>query len=187
MINPSAHVMREFANHEAIVNVASDDVTIIDWRNPESSLYSIRYILSKNYLYVSGDLGSAVYYLTWEATPSSFLPIEDLYYFAEKLEAFSGQRTIFSKRQLQKSVDDYRYELIDEVGMEIYKVICMEAMRCGTLDDWLDRIRYHEIDFINGIEEYGNCLNPRIEFHLAGIQMAVSQWMEKTKQQELAY
>ena len=53
-----------FEKHEAIWVVDTDEVQVVDCKN-ESSNYTIKYVINRNHLYLSGDLASAVFDLTW--------------------------------------------------------------------------------------------------------------------------
>lgn len=63
---------RWFCNHQATMHdytsAKGDKISVIDWRKPGTGVYSVRYLLDRNYLHVTGDCGDALYQLTEEAT-----------------------------------------------------------------------------------------------------------------------
>lgn len=60
-----------FANHKATlrdyVDAEGNTITVIDWREPGTGVFAIRYILDRHYLSVTGDAGHAIYRLDEKA------------------------------------------------------------------------------------------------------------------------
>lgn len=79
-----------FKDHIATITKCGD-ITILDWKNSGTIVNDIRYIFDGYNIYISGDLGSAVFRLTWKADLHSFNNI-DIHYFIEKLETFSNDK-----------------------------------------------------------------------------------------------
>lgn len=94
---PDAEIKKWFANHLARrrtlllptdppIDPPNPAGHILDWREPTSGICAIRYICMGATLYVSGDLGSAVY--QWnEAVTLEWITRCDIGYFAKKCEA----------------------------------------------------------------------------------------------------
>jgi len=74
-----------FKDH--VVDLRTDgSVTVVDFHKPGTSVYAVRYIFAGSYVYVSGDLGSAVFHCTWPVMPTN-KHWNDRWYIYEKLEA----------------------------------------------------------------------------------------------------
>lgn len=89
------------------------EVQILDWKKDNTRCYSIRYIFDGNMLYISGDYGCAVYWLTWKGTPQSFKDI-DLGYFYEKNEAYEDEKYEFNKSKARKEIEEYLSFMFDD-------------------------------------------------------------------------
>ena len=77
------------------------EVKILDWKKDNTICQSIRYVFDGSKLYVSGDYGCAVFWLTWKGTPESFENDMSLGYFYEKMQAYEGD--------LYNQPDDCKY------------------------------------------------------------------------------
>lgn len=98
-----------FDKHKASI-AKYDGVTILDWKEPGTSLYSVRYIFAGSKLYISGDIGNAIFDLTWEATPESFDDV-NLSYFLGKLSCNSRDRWQFDERKAVVDLNDWYEEM----------------------------------------------------------------------------
>lgn len=101
-----------FENHKATIH-RYDNVTILDWKVPGSIFYSVRYIFSGHHLYISGDIGDAIFDLTWKSTPESFEDIH-LGYLMGKLSCCSRSRWNFNEELAYREVNEwYKEHLLD--------------------------------------------------------------------------
>ena len=190
-----------FSDHVAEYTQVNDKISILNWRKPNSSIYSVRYVMDGCRLYVSGDLGEAVFNLTWNATPESFEDI-NLGYFHEKLAAFHGDRYSFSSEEaverlqeeinnLENNYQDYGYdsendeEFIDRIStLELMQDV---ATDCSKAKEWETRIAYdgydplfdqlqkYDNDCWEWIFEIGNVIPRRVRAYLIGLKMANEQ------------
>jgi hypothetical protein len=94
-----------FKNHVATVS-ETDCATILDWSAPGTNKYSVRYIFAGRNLYVSGDIGDAIFNLTWRATIESFDDIE-LGYLLGKLSCHSRERWHFDEELAIKELNEW--------------------------------------------------------------------------------
>lgn len=102
---------RWFKDHVATVT-EHEGVTILDWRKPGTNMYAVRYIFSGNRLFISGDLGDAIYWLTWKATIASFEDV-GLHYLMGKLTCCSRERWNFDEDKARKELKDWYKESIE--------------------------------------------------------------------------
>ena len=67
-------------------------MTVVDFHRPDSSMYAVRYIFSGHYVFVSGDLGTAVFNCTWRTGPTDGY-WKNTDYVYEKLDAAKENRS----------------------------------------------------------------------------------------------
>jgi hypothetical protein len=186
-----------FENHKADYRQVDpkEDIYILDWRNPKTGRYSLRYIMEGNFLYVSGDINSAVYDLTWKATLESFADIS-MHYFYEKLSAFPKSKIKFNpniaKENLTERIDAHKELYYDEEPgyIEILKEIRELIPECSShkqweqlliVDDLYDRLTEYDVDAAEWIFDIGNDIPNAIKAHFIGLQMVAKQLGIKTK------
>ena len=85
-----------FKDHQIDVTELSADngmgITVVDFYKPGTICYSVRYIYSGHFLYVTGDLGDAVFNCTWKTKPVDSV-WKNLWYVFEKLSASENGRS----------------------------------------------------------------------------------------------
>lgn len=89
-----------FHNHEATL-VQSGDLEILTWKDRRGSpMYSVRFVFDPkvNRMYVSGDLGAAVFHFTEPATFRNISGYSSLPYFFEKIETATNTIEYVSDR-----------------------------------------------------------------------------------------
>ncbi len=68
-----------FKDHKATLETHGD-ITVLDWKRPGSNFYYCRYVFDGHRVYISGDIGEAVFLLTWKAGIDAFNKIS-VHYF----------------------------------------------------------------------------------------------------------
>lgn len=182
-----------FKNHVATLKEL-DGVTILRWAEPGQFCYAMEYIMRGNKLIVTGDLGEAVYDLTWNATHHSFNGIH-IGYFMEKLACGQRDRYKFDDELFRKELDEWfveatsEYEEGDEQYSEYEEIketverIEYEYSDYSVIESavWL---KLQDLDFhiegeeIQEISHFGRRLNIVYESYLIGLQMASKQLKE---------
>jgi hypothetical protein len=172
-----------FKNHiaEYFISETKDiKIQLLKWKEPETSVYFVKYILDYNSLFIKGDIGEAAF--CWN-NPVSFKNIAnmDLNYFAQKCVAsekgkdFTSWNPQLAKERLKEESgisDSLKKQLLNDVE---------------DLGDWkfiIDRM-YSDCDPEGGagyiIDNYGYLINIGMEPHirlkgyLEGIKMANEQ------------
>lgn len=110
---------RWFANHKAHL-IEHEGVAILDWKEPGTFMYPVRYIFAGSRLYISGDIGDAVFNLTWMATPESFNDV-NLGYFLGKLSCNSRERWLFDERKALIDLEEWYEEAVFDIGEKVLK------------------------------------------------------------------
>jgi len=182
-------IRNEYRNHEAIHCAKIGGVERLVWAHPGTTIYRVDYILYRNTLFVSGDLGAAVYRwggtaitLEWIATECS------LDYFAGKCEASETGRefTEWDSRVAADYVRDYLRECGDEAEDATEGTSGWDKFALALGESALSsQFEWHMWLHDNGYEFFGDCyyecgdvgkiINFRCVSHLEGLKAAFEQ------------
>jgi len=176
-----------FKNHEAIFSTEGK-AEILEWRNKNFSTDAlIKYVLFGRYLFIAGDLGSAV--LDW-GTPVSFeflSTVSGYAYFVEKMQAWGGKRVYdFDADLAAKSILEYieENELVSSpvIVTELNELL-EEVAACENYNEYealLNTIAWEKFihknidsDACEWIYEAGDIPKPRIQLYMLGLHLAV--------------
>lgn len=125
-----------FKNHIVKSIEGEEGFQRIIWGEKGTRMYQVEYILSGNMVFVTGDLGDAVYSLTCAATLENIKDF-DLHYFTSKLTAHERERWDFDGRLAREQIDEYIFDWrdishsnqLDEEEKELY-----EELQYATLN-----------------------------------------------------
>jgi len=174
-----------FPQHKATLT-NHGDLKVLDWAKPGTGTYYCRYVFDGNKVYISGDIGEAVFWLTWKADVHSF---DDIHvdYFEEKLQAYSGERRKFNGEKAAQRLREWKGELDEderEYDSEEFKGLLSAAESCSSQNEWAYEYvneKYHGLikgldhDYWDWIYEIGNEIPARIRGYLIGLKMASEQ------------
>lgn len=175
-----------FKDHRAILT-NHGDLKILDWKKPGTIYYYIRYIFDGSRLYITGDLGEAVFCLTWKSDIHSFNGL-DLGYFHEKLRAYHEEKYDYNSdkavRELREWLNDLKNDGA-EYDHDEMKSLFEGARYSSEKWEWVEVIRNHE-DFISELDpnywewayKVGRDYPARFTSYLIGLQMASEQLRE---------
>lgn len=181
-----------FEDHVAEYKELNNEISILDWKKPGTICFGVRYVFDGGYLYISGDLGEAVFTLTWNGNPKSFLNVNP-HYFHEKLTAYRDEKYAFdsgeARKRLEEEImnlkDDYNPDGIDKEHLEVLEEIKNLTGGCSTNKEWEYKIAYetdlfeklqnHDRDCWEWIFRVGEVIPTRIKSYLIGIKMAAEQ------------
>jgi hypothetical protein len=163
------------------------DLKVLDWKEPGTIIYYIRYVFDGSRMYITGDLGEAVFCLTWKADIHSFNGLS-LGYFHEKLSAYHEDKYDFDSDKAVKRLREWLNDLKDnevEYDHDEMKELFEEARGCGEEWEWIEVIHNHD-DFISKLEpdywewfyNIGREYPARFISYLIGLQMASEQLSE---------
>ena len=173
-----------FKDHVATLN-QHGDLQVLDWKRPNSRTYYCRYVFDGAMLYISGDIGTAVFWLTWKAEIHSF---NDLYigYFKGKMSACSDNKMDFNSESAVKRLREWTKQLKkDEIEYDhddMRKIFDL-ARECDNKEQWGWRLQSDEYGFVSDlapdywewIYNAGDEIPARIHAYLIGLQMASEQ------------
>jgi hypothetical protein len=186
---------RWFPEHVAHVT-EYDGITILDWKKAGTYMYSVRYVFSGHMLFISGDIGDAVFSLTWNGTVESFQDV-DISYLLGKLTCSSRTRWDFDDQKAKRELDEWYAERLDDADdedsdyvkevREIYEAVESAIFESSSVDYFSHAVFrvYHEVstqyvdseDF-SMISDFGKSLPHVFHAYLLGIKMAHEQLKE---------
>lgn len=171
-----------FKDHHSGYSVMKDEqgneMERLRWGRPNSTNYAVWYVRMGSVLFVTGDLGSAVY--RWgESVTLEWISRCDIGYFAEKCEASEEGREfkVWDPREAIKKLRDIAKDYVDrektcDFMSEVDSAVCTE----GDWHAWLHD-RGHEFlgDDYSEFGDVGRVLSCRCISHLTGLKMAFEQ------------
>lgn len=181
-----------FGEHMAKYKKINEEISVLDWEKPDTICFGVRYVFDGRYLYISGDLGEAVFTLTWNGNPKSFSNINP-HYFHEKLTAYRDEKYAFdsgeARKRLEEEImilkDDYDPDEIDKAHLEILEEMKNLTGSCSANKEWEFKIAYetdlfeelqtHDIDCWEWIFGVGEVIPIRVRAYLIGLKMASEQ------------
>lgn len=181
-----------FKDHKAEL-IKHGDITVLNWRNPSSYSYYVRYVFDSNKIYISGDIGEAVFNLTWKADINSFTDLS-LGYFLSKMSTCSNGKIDYDGEEAKRSLIEWKNELLEEKEfdddedkeefIETIAEIIDAAESCNSYDEWAwqyvngeyyDFISENDPDYCEWIYNVGNAIPYHNYAFLEGLKMASEQ------------
>ena len=174
---------RWFNDHQATLT-KHGDLEVIEWREPGTNIYYCRYVFDKNRIYISGDIGQAIFDLTWKATIHSFDDI-NLGYFYSKLSAFSDDKKDFNSDNTVKRLREWLNNLHEDgtdYDHEEMEELFGRARSVTEHWEWVEAIHKQEsfiseldVDYWEWMYGCGDEIPIRIKGYLIGLKMASEQ------------
>lgn len=138
---------RWFKNHTTEIEKINDRLTIIYFRNPKDFAYYMKIVLSDNMIFISGDVGEAVFCLTEDAQIEKIAKY-DMYYFKQKLKCASCGKTDYDHdialqdlRQWLRDMFEYHEEKKERQEIkELYNDLKYLANDVNSCDEWVTKI-----------------------------------------------
>lgn len=176
-----------FKNHVAEIK-GEEGLQEIYWGKSGTNMYRTKYVLSGNNIFISGDIGEAVYSLTCSATLDNIKDF-NLGYFTGKLEAFCEDRWNFdqslAKKELREYWDEYEINEQYDDAKEIYKGIISAIDESTSLDNyraWLMPVYQDtsvDSDTMEYVWNFGKRMPYRLIGYWVGLQMVIEQLSSK--------
>ncbi len=178
------HAKYHFANHKAEIK-EHDGITVLNWRNQNgSSDYYVHYVFDGKFLYISGDLGSAVVHLTEKATLkalSRYINMVD--YFVEKIKCSTNKYAYDEKNAIaelrERLFPDDEEETPELVNADLIEEIMQHYSHYDGFrnipTDLLEQVEELDESYFEWIYSCGEEIHGRIILWLVGLQMAWEQ------------
>jgi len=192
-INKKIKICSEwFKDHEQLFySIAMNDnienqIHIFEWKKPNTSIYSIKYIIRNNYLFVSGDLGCAVYKFSSNVEWHSIASM-DSFYFSSKCEASETGRfykewneekciSIFNEKMKEYNNDISSLNMTQEEFNEFKEQAKQESF---SRDSWGHFVQNNYNVFYDDAYDYGEDTSIICVAHLQGILMGLEKKYQK--------
>jgi hypothetical protein len=184
-----------FKNHKVTLT-QHGDLQVLQWQQEGTNTYMCRYVFDGNKMYISGDIGTAVFWLTWRASVHSFNDTH-VGYFAEKLSAYEGKRRDYDGDQAAQEIRDWRKRLNEnrrKYDRETMRELIDAAKSSSSQEEWAyehvngtynEFIRELDCDFWEWIYDIGNVMPARIHGYLIGLKMASEQLSKEEVNEQL--
>jgi hypothetical protein len=177
MIRNEEEIKRWFKDHVATLTKYGD-IEILDWHKPDTCIFAVRYVFDGCHMYVSGDLGEAVFRFTEKAYPQQ-IATYSLDYFDEKMRAFCDAERDFDRDVAKKYLIEMKNE--DVITESKYNELLALADQCTSVREWERQI--YDLDIMSDAWEWlpgiGSVIPMRVESYLIGLKMAVAQLESK--------
>lgn len=181
-----------FKSHKAEL-IKNGDITVLNWKKPSSCDYYVRYIFDGYRMYISGDIGEAVFNLTWKADINSFNNLSTGY-FLSKMATCSNGKEEYDGDKAEKRLLEWKEELLEEKKfdteedkeefVETINEMINDAQSCNTQEEWSwqyvnekysDFIAENDADYNEWIYKIGNVTPYHNYAFLIGLKMASKQ------------
>lgn len=181
-----------FSDHKATYEKLNDDISVLTWKKQGTSMYYVRYIFDRNRLFVTGDIGDAVFVLTEKADLKTMATEYSNHYLFGKLRAnneaydFNGEKAIKSFKQ-HFNKDDIEPEDEEDFNDLMEEAIGTIKDECNTSSQWghclsaglYDRISEYDCDCWEWVSDIGTELSWQALGWVVGLQMAYDQIKDK--------
>lgn len=172
------------------------NITVLEWKKENTIIHSIKYVMSGNKLFVTGDVGSAIFCLTWSAKDLNSYKDITAHYFHSKLLAYSDEKYDFDEelaidrlneeiKKIQENIEERKTEMfsnyINQIKLlrKMKNEIRMKVTSCSELRQYLGELCSEYSEYDEACSEWllniGRVIPERIKLHLFGLQMAINQ------------
>lgn len=170
----------DFRNHVATLE-RFGPITVVEWRRPDTNAYAVRYVCDGNRIYITGDLGTAVFALSWIATIHAF-DGQSLSYLHEKLK-ISSEPDRAMEFDPAYAAESIRFVYDDATDQDMVVFCARGANDCIDLREWGDWLseNTNEIEgrldqnWFETLPNIGTVYCRRFLLWVTGLQMASEQ------------
>ena len=188
-------IENKFKDHVAELTEVNG-TQIVFWHKPGTVIYSMNVIYSKNFIYISGDLGDAVFKTTW-ITNYKNCGNNDFYYLLGKLSCTNRGEKIWLSDECIKDIDEWHKETIeyaiDDEAPKEYLVRLKEfaeELKYYTDDkyEYMSNLQNSNLDdFDEPTESYlwgaGERINDIMYYYWVALRM-IAEYLNKEKEVE---
>lgn len=162
-----------------------DDIKVLRWAKPNSWMYGCNYVFQGCNLYISGDIGEAVFCFTEKADVKRIAQYS-LSYFKSKLRAFCEPEEDFNSdkaikrlrewlKELKEYDKTYDHDQMKDFFAEIREECISKSGFISILHKYDDLIGDLDVDYWEWMPNCGDETPIRLEGYLIGLQMASEQ------------
>ena len=188
-------IENKFKDHVAELTEVNG-TQIVFWHKPGTIIYSMNVIYSKNFIYISGDLGDAIFRTTW-TTNYKNCSNKNFHYLLEKLSCTNRGKKIWLSDKCIKDIDEWHKETIeyaiDDEAPKEYLVRLKEfaeELKYYTDDkyEYMSNLQNSNLDdFDEPTESYlwgaGERINDIMYYYWVALRM-IAEYLNKEKEVE---
>ncbi|MBU3145749.1 hypothetical protein [Clostridium sp. CF012] len=188
-----------FEDHIATFKKYDDRVSALSWGGPDTNSYYTRFVFDGSRMYVTGDIGDAVFCFTEKATIKSIITY-GLDYFHGKLSALDEDKYSFDsdeaiariREEIKNMQDDEEFDFDNKRDRERKKIVdnhirllrglIIESRDCTSKSNWdyvvnqvYDDLTDCDCDAAEWIFSAGDIIPYRVQGYLIGLKMAYEQ------------
>ncbi|TLG77331.1 DNA polymerase [Culicoidibacter larvae] len=189
-MNNEALINNWFENHTATMEYQGN-IQVIEWREPGTRMYSVKYVLDGSNVFVTGDLGTATFRLTESATIHNLARYAKDYFIGKLVCAQHGTFS-FDIETARKHLREWKQEIDEEelyYGSEsipaFYDYLMTHSKDITHEFDWKRLVElaadavnvWYTLDSedLSCICEYGQELDINLIAYYVGLQRACSE------------
>ncbi|MGK0468954.1 hypothetical protein [Clostridium sp.] len=188
-----------FEDHIATFTKYDDRVSALSWGQKGSSSYYTRFVFDGSRMYITGDIGDAVFCFTEKASIKSVVSY-DIGYFHGKLSALDEDKYSFDsdeaiariREEISNIHDDEEFDFDNKKDMErkemidnhirLLRGLISESRNCTCKSNWSYEVRQvyddltdYDCDAAEWIFSAGDIIPYRVQAYLIGLKMAAEQ------------
>lgn len=186
----TTHAEKKFSDFEANLT-QHDGISVLDWRNRNGSGdYYMRVIFDedKERMFISGDLGNAVFQFTEKATLFRIARYSSFSYFMEKLSCSTNRweydrqsaREELEERLKSEDMTESELEEADELIGDIMDNYDQYGNGTHLTEDLTDRISDIDPDYWEWVYSLGERPHPRVIIWWKALKLAARQIEERS-------
>lgn len=178
-MNDKEMFMEEWFKYHKAKIIQEEDIKVLEWRKPGSGYYGVTYIFNGYYMFVSGDLGDAVFRFTEQARLERIANYS-LDYFESKMTAYHEPTKDFNPDKAKKYLEEMKQENEELFRDDTYEELLKLADGCNSVSGWLEGLSYGNYlgdidDSWEWLPKIGNETPSRVKAYLIGLKMANEQ------------
>jgi hypothetical protein len=178
-VNDKEMIMEEWFKYHKANIIQEEDIKVLEWRKPGSGYYGVTYIFHGFHMFVSGDLGDAVFRFSEQARPERIANYS-LDYFESKMTAYHEPTKDFNPDKAKKYLEEMKQENEGLFRDDTYEELLKLADGCNSVSGWLEGLSYGNYlgdidDSWEWLPKIGNETPSRVKAYLIGIKMANEQ------------
>lgn len=190
-------IMREeisntwFKNHVVEMEMLNGNMQVINWYNPESKDYAIRYTIVGQFLYIEGYFGKSSFKFDTNMNLALFKFMSPEF-FNDRCTASEHPMYAFSSQIAIQEIKNWYNQMLPIVKYEddkrklttLVADLCMDSKAIHNVIGWtkviaqkIDDINHFDMDASEWMMEAGNII-PTVNYaYLIGLQMALEKWL----------
>lgn len=157
IVHLTKEIKENWFNHHAAKIIRHKYATIIDWKNPYTIYYWVRYVLVDRSLFITGDLGDAVFQFYRPISIENFNGMT-LSSFMHCFSCCERDRWDFDSKKAQQEIDEWEKDNLNDEGNDFKDYIqdVCDQLRTAATDYGSSEGYRHAVWSIYDNDDTGN-------------------------------